>query len=144
VKRQPVQSGGETTDTLDWDGIGKLRRLLCTGAQPGDYTASYDGAGTRVSATLNGASHTYSYSGGTLLHDSGNGGTVYTPGGQNRAGVFRYFHEDWLGSTRYLTDAYRFDAFGQRRAGAGGTIRARSSPERMGTRARERWGEIPA
>jgi len=41
--------------------------------------------------------------------------------------VDRYFHGDWLGSTRYLTDsagnasptAYRFDAYGNRSAQAG-------------------------
>src|SRR5262249_53589944 len=53
---------------------------------------------------------------------------VYTPDiSQRVSGVDRYFHEDWLGSNRYLTDgtgnsapsAYRFDAYGLPSAQAG-------------------------
>jgi hypothetical protein len=46
---------------------------------------------------------------------------------QRKNGTDRFFHEDWLSSTRYLTEgtgssaptAYRFDAFGRQSAGAG-------------------------
>jgi RHS repeat-associated protein len=70
--------------------------------------------------------HVYSFGAG-LLHDSA-GNTTYTPGiSQRKNGVDAFFHEDWIGSTRYLTDgsglaaptAYRFDAFGVPSASAG-------------------------
>jgi RHS repeat-associated protein len=68
-----------------------------------------------------------------LLHDeAGNtdpyGSTIYTPGlSQRRDGADAYFHGDWIGSTRYLTNstglsaptAYRYDAYGQLSAQAG-------------------------
>jgi RHS repeat-associated protein len=53
---------------------------------------------------------------------------VLTPGlAQRSNGVDRFFQEDWIGSTRYLTDssgnsapsALRYDAFGERTATAG-------------------------
>ncbi len=117
---------GVVQDKLDWDGMGKLRRLFCVGAAQERYRAKHDGSGTRVEATLDGTTHTYSFGAG-LLHDSA-GSTVYTPGiSQRQNGVDRYFHDDWIGSTRYLTDAsglaaptaYRYDAFGLVTAAAG-------------------------
>jgi YD repeat-containing protein len=64
-----------------------------------------------------------------LLYDS-NANAIYTPGfGQQVSGVDRYADQDWLGSTRYLSDGFngnsfpsmlRFDAFGNRSA-TGGT-----------------------
>jgi RHS repeat-associated protein len=105
--------------------MGKLRRIICVGAEQERYTAEYDGTGARVRSVLNGTEHVYSYGAG-LLHDTA-GNTVYTPGVSQRSSIGdRYFHEDWLGSTRYLTDssgqaptAYRFDAFGAQSAAAG-------------------------
>jgi RHS repeat-associated protein len=56
------------------------------------------------------------------------GSTVLTPGlAQRSNGVDRFLHEDWIGSTRYMTDstgnaapsALRYDAFGERTALAG-------------------------
>jgi RHS repeat-associated protein len=55
------------------------------------------------------------------------GSTTYTPGVSQRNGSTDLFlHEDWLGSTRYLTDsqgtaptAYRFDAYGNTSASGG-------------------------
>jgi RHS repeat-associated protein len=90
------------------------------------YTAQYDGGGTRVRSRLDGTDHLYSFGAG-LLHDTA-GDTTYTPGvSQRKDGTDRYFHEDWLGSSRYLSDgtgegfptAYRFDAFGGLTAQAG-------------------------
>jgi RHS repeat-associated protein len=104
----------------------KLRRVLCTGANQERYRAQYDGDGGRVSATLDGTDHVYSYGAGLLADTAG--GTVYTPGAsQRKDGQDRFFHEDWIGSTRYLTDssggnaptAYRFDAYGVQSASAG-------------------------
>jgi RHS repeat-associated protein len=57
-----------------------------------------------------------------VLYDSSNS-TTYTPGvSQNVNNVDSFFHSDWLGSTRYLTDstgntataAPRYTAFGER------------------------------
>jgi hypothetical protein len=40
-----------------------------------------------------------------VLHDTANGGTVYTPGLAQREGsTDRFAFHDWLGSTRYLSD----------------------------------------
>jgi hypothetical protein len=116
--------GGVLQDQLEWDGTRKLRRLLCQGQER--YTAEYDGSGTRVRSRLYGVDHLYSYGAG-LLHDEA-GSTVYTPGvSQRRDGADAYFHGDWIGSTRYLTNstgltaptAYRFDAYGRLSAQAG-------------------------
>jgi RHS repeat-associated protein len=72
--------------------------------------------------------HNYSYGPGGLLHED-NPTTVYTPGfGHRSNGVNKFYHVDWLGSTRYTSDAtgnsfpaaMRFDAYGQRSA-TGGT-----------------------
>ena len=121
--------GGVTIDQYDWDGMGKLRRLYCVGTSQERYRAGYDGAGTRVTSRLDGIDHTYSYGAGLLRDEAGAAGsTVYTPGvSQRKNGVDHYFHQDWIGSTRYLTDAsglgvpsaYRFDAFGNVSAFAG-------------------------
>ena len=60
--------------------------------------------GARVSSRLNGVDHVYSYGLGSVLHDDA-GSAVYTPGVSQRVnGADRFFHDDWLGSTRYLTD----------------------------------------
>jgi RHS repeat-associated protein len=127
---QPVQiekrnaGGGVVLDQLDWDGMRKLRRMLCQGQER--YTAEYDGSGTRVRSRLYGVDHLYSYGAG-LLHDEA-GNTVYTPGvSQRKEGADAYFHSDWIGSTRYLTNstgltaptAYRYDAYGRLSAQAG-------------------------
>jgi RHS repeat-associated protein len=127
---QPVQiekrsaGGGMVLDQLEWDGTRKLRRLLCQGQER--YTAEYDSSGTRVRSRLYGVDHLYSYGAG-LLHDEA-GSTVYTPGvSQRRDGADAYFHQDWIGSTRYLTNstglsaptAYRYDAYGRLSAQAG-------------------------
>jgi hypothetical protein len=72
--------------------------------------------------------HNYTLGLGGVLYDALNS-TTYTPGVSQRVnGVDTFFHTDWLGSTRYLTDstgnnfpsALRYDAFGNRSA-TGGT-----------------------
>ncbi len=65
--------------------------------------------------------HDYTYSPFGLLWDS-NPNTVYTPGfGHRQNGITSFYHTDWLGSTRYLTDingqsvaAQAYDAWGKR------------------------------
>jgi RHS repeat-associated protein len=72
--------------------------------------------------------HTFSYGAGLLRDDTATGSTTYTPGVSQRSGVTDlFFHEDWQGSTRYLTDAtglnaptgYRHDAYGMQIASSG-------------------------
>jgi RHS repeat-associated protein len=106
--------------------MGKLREVFDLIGLASRYTAQYDASGERVSSVLAGVGHVYS-GGAGLLHDTADS-TVYTPGvSQRKAGVDSFFHQDWIGSTRYLTDstgmnaptAYRFDAFGNTSAAAG-------------------------
>src|SRR4051794_20984505 len=75
--------------------------------------------------------HTYSWGLGGLLHDSSNN-TLNTPGVSQRVGsTDQFFHSDWLGSTRDLTDStgttllawQHYDAFGQQ-----GSSRLRGAP----------------
>jgi hypothetical protein len=113
-----------------WDGDNRLRVVNEGGTNR--ITAVYDGDGVRASKTENwpGASLTHNYSWGPdgLVYD-GNANTTYTPGfGQQANGVDRYLDQDWLGSTRYLSDGangnsfpslLRFDAFGKRSATGG-------------------------
>jgi transposase len=70
------------------------------------FTATYDGSGLRKTKwDAWTGSHTYTWSGGSVLHDSKDD-TAYTPGVSQRSnGVDRFFHTDWLGSTRYLSDS---------------------------------------
>jgi RHS repeat-associated protein len=125
IERRDTTASPVVTDTLEWDGMGKLRKVVSGGTTV--YTATYDGAGDRVQATLNGTAHTYSYGAG-LLYDSA-GTTVYTPGVSHcQSGIDSYYHEDWIASTRYTTDAtgltapaaQRWDAYGNLTASAGG------------------------
>lgn len=128
---QPLTStvrdaAGLTERAYGWDGMRKLRSLTATGALAETFAAEYDGGGMRARSTRNGVTTTYSF--GLLEEISGGGSTVYTPGvSQRQNGVDRFFHSDWIGSTRYLTDgtglsaptAYRFDAYGNQSASAG-------------------------
>jgi hypothetical protein len=65
--------------------------------------------------------HDYSYGPQGLIWES-NPSTTYTPGFGHRSGTTdRFYHVDWLGSTRYVTDgtgsktaAQAYDAWGGR------------------------------
>src|SRR5581483_10828974 len=124
IDHQDTAEGELKRDEYDWDGAGKLRRIYSLDTSSTTYSALYDGTGTRVSSTVGAISHSFSYGAG-LLADTATGtgaqSATYTPGiSQRKAGVDGFFHEDWLGSNRYLTDstgntapsAYRFDAYG--------------------------------
>jgi RHS repeat-associated protein len=108
--------------------MGKLRRIRDPATETVLYSATYDAAGDRVTQTQGGVTHTFSYGAGLLRDDTATGSTTYTPGISQRNGTTDLFpHEDWLGSTRYLTDAtgltaptaYRFDAYGNTSASGG-------------------------
>jgi RHS repeat-associated protein len=97
------------------------------------FSALYDGDGVRVKKTdtrgaLGLQVNDFSYGPQGLLWSS-NPNTVHTPGfGHRSNGINTFYHHDWLGSTRYTSDAtgntfpqaLRFDAFGNRSA-TGGT-----------------------
>jgi RHS repeat-associated protein len=129
IEHRDVSGGALATDGLEWDGMGNLRRFAPNGLPLGAYSATYDGK-ERLTSTVNGLTRTFSAGG---LHDAGPlDSTTYTPGvSQRKTGptgsVDSFFHQDWLGSTRYLTDstgqnapsAYRYDAYGNTSAFAG-------------------------
>jgi RHS repeat-associated protein len=91
------------------------------------FSATYNGDGLRASKTdLFSATYHFTWGPGGVLYD---GATTYTPGLAQRYGTTepRYYHSDWVGSTRYLSEstgllmpsALRYDAYGQRTALAG-------------------------
>jgi RHS repeat-associated protein len=114
-----------------WDADDRLR-IVNEGATT-RFTALYSGDGLRVKKTdtrggLGLQVHNFSYGPGGLLHED-NPTTVYTPGfGHRSNGINKFYHVDWIGSTRYTSDlsgngfpaALRYDAYGQRSA-TGGT-----------------------
>jgi RHS repeat-associated protein len=122
---------------LFWDADDRLRQVQQWDgtAWPTVLSAAYDGDGLRSSKTetwpgLSGGTqtHTYSWGPGGVMHDTANGGTSYTPGLAQRVNAQdRFFHSDWLGSTRYLSDntgnsfpsQLRYDGFGNRSATQG-------------------------
>jgi RHS repeat-associated protein len=128
IQHKDTATSPVKTEILDWDGAGQLRRIRDSATGTVLYSALYDGDGTRVSSTLNGVAHTFSYGAGLLRDDTSASTTTYTPGVSQRNGLTDlFFHEDWQGSTRYLTDAtgltaptaYRHDAYGMQIASAG-------------------------
>src|SRR5262249_17444852 len=112
---------GTLSRTYDffWDGDDRLRTVKQGGTSV--LTAGYDGDGLRTSKSDSWTGvHTYTWGPGGIVYDNNTG--VTTPPGlsKRQSGVDRFFHTDWLGSTRYLSDnsgnsfptALRFDAFG--------------------------------
>jgi RHS repeat-associated protein len=119
-ERRHTQGGSLQVLDLTWDSDDRLRQVRAGGNPLLD--ARYNGEGLRVykSDAWTGT-HDYSWGLEGVLHDS-LANTLYAPGvGQQANGVTQYFHQDELGSTRYLTAAnggetslLRYDAFGQR------------------------------
>jgi RHS repeat-associated protein len=124
-------SGLRQVYDLLWDGDDRLRLVQESGVTR--FSALYNGDGLRVQkqdtrGALGLQTHNFSWGPGGLLHED-NPTTVYTPGfGHRSNGINKFYHVDWLGSTRYTSDAtgnsfpaaMRFDAYGQRSA-TGGT-----------------------
>jgi hypothetical protein len=112
VSQRERKFAGGTTQILDffWDGQDRLRTVKQGGLD--FFTAEYngDGLGVKNSDTRAGllTPHVFSWSPMGVLHDS-HQDTRFTPGwGQREGGsmgVDRFFHSDWLGSTRYLSDS---------------------------------------
>jgi RHS repeat-associated protein len=115
---------------LIWDSDDRLKRVWQDDGTnvTSIFNGLYDEDGLRVQKTDSWTgTHNYSWGPGGIVHDTA--GTSYTPGlHQQSGGTDRFFHSDWLGSTRYLSDsagtglpsALRYDAFGNRSA-TGGT-----------------------
>ena len=75
------------------------------------FTARYNGGGLRTGTVdLSTGVHDYSWGPGGIVHDS-NANTTYTPGLAHRknsglpTASDRFYHSDWLGSTRYLSES---------------------------------------
>jgi RHS repeat-associated protein len=120
-------SGVQRGYTLSWDGDDRLRAV--TAGSTSYLTASYNGDGLRIAKTdpWTGTHH-FSWGPGGVLTDDNGAGNVYTPGLARRQGsTHRFTHDDWIGSTRYLSDstgnsfpnALLFDAYGNRGATSG-------------------------
>jgi RHS repeat-associated protein len=128
MTRRERRDDGGLLKTLDfvWDGDRRLRQIK-EGATT-RFTAAYRGDGLRVGKWDSWTGqHDYSWAPGGIVFDS-SGSTVLTPGlAQRSNGTDSFFHTDWIGSTRYMTDgtgnatpsALRYDAFGERTALAG-------------------------
>jgi YD repeat-containing protein len=114
---------------LIWDSDDRLKRVWQDDGTnvTSIFNGLYDEDGLRVQKTDSWTgTHNYSWGPGGIVHDTA--GTSYTPGlHQQAGGTDRFFHSDWLGSTRYLSDsggtglpsALRYDAFGNRSATSG-------------------------
>lgn len=131
TRRDRKDASGRRVHDFRWDGDGRLREVKEGGSQ--HFWADYTADGERYRNSDIGGSHLYSFG----LYDDANGGAyTYTPGlAVRRNGVDRFFHSDWLGSTRALTDGSggvdpvsggasvpyrkRFDAYGLQSAFAG-------------------------
>ncbi len=128
VTRRERKHDGGLTKVFDflWDGDDRLRSVK-EGVTT-RFTATYGGDGLRVNKWDSWTGqHDYSWGPGGLVHDS-NGSTTYTPRVSHRKdGVDRFYHGDWLGSTRYLSDStgnsfptsLRYDGYGQKSASQG-------------------------
>jgi RHS repeat-associated protein len=109
-----------------WDGDHRLRSLVQGGVTT--FTARYDGSGLRRSKWDSATGqHDFTWGLGGVLKNS-NGSTVYTPGlAERKNGSDTFYHSDWLGSTRYLSDdtgnsfphGLRYDAYGRKTAKSG-------------------------
>jgi RHS repeat-associated protein len=109
-----------------WDSDERLRLALDESTSASLLTATYAADGERITKTdVVTGGHVYSYG----LYDSYLQ-TYYTPRLMQRQSVQgpdRFFHPDWLGSTRYLSNGngtatpamLRYDAYGNRSASAG-------------------------
>jgi RHS repeat-associated protein len=125
-RERRFEDGTFQSHDLDWDGADNLAQISVHGG-PEIFSAGYNGDGLRTTMqdTARGSfptEHDFSWGLGGLLYDTYQS-AVYTPGVSQRVnGVDSYFHTDWLGSTRYLSDdtgtgytgALRYDAFGNR------------------------------
>jgi RHS repeat-associated protein len=101
-----------------YDDEGRLTAV--TGAGP-NQTYTYNGLDARRTKSGGGASNTYKRNGvGPTAPVINDGAAVYTPGiSERRSGVSKWSHQDYLGSTKALTnssetvtDTRQYDAFG--------------------------------
>ena len=109
-ERRSVTSGPIQVLDLRWDGADHLREVKENGVVV--FTAAYNGEGLRVSKwDLWTGQHDYTWGPDGVLYDS-NGNTTFTPGLAQRSGsTDRFFHTDWLGSTRWISDGANGNSF---------------------------------
>jgi RHS repeat-associated protein len=111
LRREKRATGATTAvHTFHWDADGRLRKAFLGNTQ--FFSAAYGADGRRIKKNDGLSSHLDSFG----LYDEITGGgrqpITYTPGFSLReavagasTGTDRYFHQDWLGTTRYLTEA---------------------------------------
>jgi hypothetical protein len=114
-ERRATTGGAIQVSEFRWDGADRLREVKqgLNGATPQTvFTATYDGDGLRVSKwDAASGQHDYSWGPGGILHDSDDDMT-FTPGlSQHTNTVDRFFHTDWLGSTRWMSEGNNGDLF---------------------------------
>jgi len=123
--RERATGGAATALDFRWDAAGRLRYVRNPTAQI--FSAAYTADGERISLIDGNQARTSSF---RLFDDASGGSVTHTPGlAQRKNGADRLYSTDHLGSTRYLTGTdpldpdykfgARFDAYGQRTAGAG-------------------------
>ena len=133
-RRDRKDASGRKVLDFKWDGDGRLRSVQGT---PGGYlSATYTADGQRVEKVDGTGGVRYHFGLFDEATTSGQSSVTYTPGlAARQNGADRFFHSDWLGSTRTLTDANggrdqvtgavsvpyrkRFDAYGLQSAFAG-------------------------
>jgi RHS repeat-associated protein len=114
-ERRATTGGAIQVSEFRWDGADRLREVKqgLNGATPQIvFTATYDGDGLRVSKwDAASGQHDYTWGPGGILHDSDDD-TTFTPGlAQHTNTVDRFFHTDWLGSTRWMSEGNNGDLF---------------------------------
>jgi RHS repeat-associated protein len=119
---------GTDTWAYTYDYANRLTRVEKNSSILGEYV--YDGDGKRIQATQDSKTTTYIYSGVTVLYEETTTGTadyIYGPTGRlakrttiNQQSNTYYYHTDYLGSTRLVTDgnktivtAVTFHPFGE-------------------------------
>jgi hypothetical protein len=113
-ERRPAAGAPVQKLDLLWDGADRLRQVKDRDTGSTLFTATYDGDGRRVSKwDAWTGQHDYTWGPDGLLHDSNNGNPiVYTPGlAQRSATSDLFFHTDWLGSTRWMSEAGNGNSF---------------------------------
>ncbi len=113
--------------TLNYDDEDRLTQV--TGVA-GNQSYTYNGLDARRTKTSGGTTNTYKRNGvsptAPVIND---GQATYTPGiSERRGGVSKWAHQDYLGSTKQLTDSAQtvtdtrqYDAFGMQTGTTGGT-----------------------
>lgn len=136
VRRDRKDASGRRVLDFRWDGDGRLRTVQIPSPISTVFYASYAADGERVEKLDPAGGFRYHFGLFDEASVAGQSSITHTPGlAARQNGVDRFFHSDWLGSTRTLTGAdggrdpisygasvpyrKRFDAYGLQSAFAG-------------------------